>query len=207
LGGLFISGNVDYDRLGFANLPAPVVDQAKACVLHLLAVGSGRVESQAASVAQPIVEREEARASRAAWLMVHGTRVGRTAGAFANNVMGHAKLQEVAYLTASHPGEMVIRAALASADGPSISGTDFPTTLVAGYQTQCAITNRYSRLSKARALRSSPIDSMLGATMAAAKVMGLDEASLTLALGLAAAFASGTFESRGGGMISILQVA
>jgi 2-methylcitrate dehydratase PrpD len=121
--------------------------------------------------------------------------------------MGHAKWQEVAYLTACHPGVTVIRAALAAADGPSISGTDLPTTLVPGYQTQCAITNRYSRLSNARALRSSPIDSVFGASMAAAKLMGLDEASFTLALGLAATFASDTFESRGGGMISILQVA
>jgi 2-methylcitrate dehydratase PrpD len=121
--------------------------------------------------------------------------------------MGHAKWQEVAYLTACHPGVTVIRAALAAADGSSISGTDLPTTLVPGYQTQCAITNRYSRLSNARALRSSPIDSVFGASMAAAKLMGLDEASFTLALGLAETFASGTFESRGGGMISILQVA
>jgi 2-methylcitrate dehydratase PrpD len=143
--------------LDFTDLPAPVIDKAKACLLHFLGVGIGGAESQAALVARATVEREEAQASGAARLMVTGTRVGRAAAAFAYSVTGHAKLQEDAYLTASHPGATVIPAALAAADGRAISGTDLLTAIMAGYETQCAITKGCIPLSNARAFRSSPV--------------------------------------------------
>ena len=191
----------------YADLSAAVIDKAKACLLHFLGVGIAGAESGAALVARGTVEREEGRASAAARLMLSGTGVGRSAAAFVNSVMGHAKLQEDAYLTASHPGVTVIPAALAAADGQAMAGSDLLTAIVCGYEAQCAITDGFIPRSNARGFRSSPIYGVFGATIAAAKLMRLDEAALVHALGLAATFASGTFESSGGGMISILQVA
>jgi hypothetical protein len=46
--------------LSFTELPAHVIDKAKACVLHFLGVGIESAQSWAALVAQATVEREEA---------------------------------------------------------------------------------------------------------------------------------------------------
>src|SRR2546426_7740094 len=81
-------------RLRVEELPAAVVDKAKACVNHAVTVGMAGAASPRALAAQRAVlehERLGARrvgAGQGATLWVDGTRVTRAGAAFANGVAG-----------------------------------------------------------------------------------------------------------------------
>ena len=123
-----------------------------------------------------------------------------------NSALMHAKLQEDAYHTASHPGVMIVPAALATAETLGSSGRDLLTALVAGYEVETAITADFIPRSNEQGFRSSPIYGPFGAAIAVGKLLGLDEDQLTHAIGFAATFAAGTFEGGDGTDVMVLQV-
>lgn len=193
-------------NLNYEDLPAEVVDKAKACLLHNLGVGLAGHGSGAVRVAKAAVLADERRDSGGATIMVTGERATPGAAAFVNSALMHAKLQEDAYHTGSHPGVMIVPAALAMAEVLGTSGRDLLTALVAGYEVEAAITAHFIPQSNEQGFRSSPIYGPFGAAVAAGKLLGLDETQMTHALGFAATFAAGTFEGGDGTDVMVLQV-
>src|SRR3954451_15445925 len=143
--------------LRYEDLPPHVVDKAKACILHCIGVGLAAHGSGAVRAARAAILSEEPRPDNGATLMVTGERATPYGAAFVNSALMHAKLQEDAYHTGSHPGVMIIPAALAAAETLGSSGRDLLTALVAGYEVETAITADFIPRSNEQGFRSSPI--------------------------------------------------
>lgn len=193
--------------LRYEDLPPEVLDKAKACILHCTGVGLAGHGSAAVRAARAAVLAQESGGAGLATVLVDGARATPYGAAFVNSALMHAKLQEDAYHTGSHPGVMVIPAALAAAETRGKSGRDFITAVVAGYEVEAAVTGDFIPRSNEQGFRSSPIYGPFGAAVAAGVLFGLDEDRLTQAIGYAATFAAGTFEGGEGTDIMVLQVA
>jgi hypothetical protein len=193
--------DLSYDRI-----PERVKDKARACLLHNIGVGLAGHGSGAAHKAKTAVLVDEAASDRGATILVTGEKATPGAAAFVNSALMHAKLQEDAYHTGSHPGVMIVPAALATAETRGSSGRDLLTALVAGYEVETAITADFIPRSNEQGFRSSPIYGPFGAALAAGKLLGLDEDQMTHAIGFAATFAAGTFEGGDGTDVMVLQV-
>ena len=192
--------------LRYQDLPPAVVDKAKACILHCLGVGLAGHGSAAVRAARAAVLAQEPASPDGASILVGGERATPYGAAFVNSSLMHAKLQEDAYHTGSHPDVMIVPAALAVAETRGTSGRDFISAVVAGYEVEAAITADFIPRSNQRGFRSSPIYGPFGAAMAAGRALGLSEDRATHAIGYAATFAAGTFEGGDGTDIMVLQV-
>src|ERR671932_543394 len=128
--------------LRFEDLPPEVVDKAKACILHCIGVGLAGHGSAAVRAARAAVLVAEPGGSQGASILVGGERATPYGAAFVNSALMHARLQEDAYHTGSHPGVMIIPAALAVAETRGKSGRDLITAVGGGYQNEGAMTAR-----------------------------------------------------------------
>src|SRR5256885_4966819 len=105
-------------RLRVEELPAAVVDKAKACVNHAVTVGMAGAASPRALAAQRAVLEHERLAERrvgagqGATLWVDGTRVTRAGAAFANGVAVAVNNQCDSYRMLTHPGVLIVPAVL-----------------------------------------------------------------------------------------------
>lgn len=193
--------------LRYEDLPPQVVDKARACILHCVGVGLAGHGSAAVRAARAAALAEERGQAEGASILVDGARATPYGAAFVNSALMHARLQEDAYHTGSHPGVMIIPAALAAAEVRGKSGRDLITAVVAGYEVEAAITGDFIPRSNEQGFRSSPIYGPFGAAVAAGRILGLDEEQLAHAIGYAATFAAGTFEGGDGTDIMVLQLA
>ena len=192
--------------LRYEDLPPAVVDKAKACILHCIGVGLAGHGSAAVRAARAAVLAQERGGPEGASILVDGERATPYGAALVNSSLMHARLQEDAYHTGSHPGVMLIPAALAVAETHAKSGRDLITAVAAGYEIEAAMTADFIPRSNERGFRSSPAYGPFGAAMAASRALGLSEDQATHAIGYAATFAAGTFEGGDGTDIMVLQV-
>jgi 2-methylcitrate dehydratase PrpD len=193
--------------LRYEDLPPAVVDKAKACILHCIGVGLAGHGSGAVRAARAAILAEEAQpGERGATILVDGERATPYGAAFVNSSLMHAKLQEDAYHTGSHPGVMIVPTALAVAETRGKTGRDLIAAVVAGYEVEAAMTADFIPRSNEQGFRSSPIYGPFGAAIAAGHLLGLDDEQAAHAIGYAATFAAGTFEGGDGTDIMVLQV-
>ena len=192
--------------LRYEDLPPPVIDKVKACILHCVGVGLAGHGSAAVRAARAAVLAEEGSQPEGASLLITGEQATPYGAAFVNSSLMHAKLQEDAYHTGSHPGVMIIPAALAVAETRGKSGRDLMTAVAAGYEVEAGMTADFIPRSNEQGFRSSPTYGPFGAATAASRVLGLSEDQAEHAIGYAATFAAGTFEGGDGTDIMVLQV-
>lgn len=196
--------------LRYEDLPPQVLDKVKACILHCVGVGLAGHGSGAVKAARTAILAEEGRGTsqgeRGATILVTGERATPYGAAFVNSSLMHAKLQEDAYHTGSHPGVMIVPAALAVAETREKSGKDLIAAVAAGYEIEAALTADFIPKSNEQGFRSSPIYGPFGAAVAAGHLLGLSAEQMTHALGYAATFSAGTFEGGDGTDIMVLQV-
>ena len=186
-------------ELEFDALPAPVVDKIKASLLHALVIGIVGARTEHGKAAIALAKQEESK-DDGATILVEGARATRVGAAYANSALMHATNQTDSYRMLIHPGPCVIPAALASAELGGSSGKELLTALVAGYEVEARIAGDFIPTTQARGFRSSPVYGILGAAVAAGKLIGLNDDQLVTALALACTFAGGTNEGpRSGG--------
>jgi 2-methylcitrate dehydratase PrpD len=181
--------------LGYEALPAQVIDKAKTCLLHGLAVGLAGSELEYAHIARRLVVLAEPGVGEVSAPVIGSSLRASVAGAaFANGVILHGRVQEDTHGTA-HPGTMIIPALLAASELRPLDGRAFLTALVAGYEVLAAVSRDFTALTTPRGFRASAIYGVFGAAAAAGKALALSEEQLAAALGLASAFAGGTTQS------------
>lgn len=135
-----------------------------------------------------------------ATILVDGGKASRVGAAFANSELMHASNLFDSYRMLTHPGPVLVPAALANAELEGKSGKDMITALAAGYEFMFRLCDDFIPSTAARGFRPSPLYSTLGAAMVSGKLMGLDEDGLVAAIALAANFACGLNEGpRAGG--------
>jgi 2-methylcitrate dehydratase PrpD len=127
-------------------------------------------------------------------VVYYGLKTNPEDAAFANAVFGHGfEMDDTEMLTGSHPGVAVIPSALAMGEKGVISGKEFITAVVAGYEGML----RPGIAAKAmmfRGFHSTGAGGPLGAAAAAGRILGFDTDTMVNALGIAASQSSGITE-------------
>ncbi len=190
--------------LRYEDLPPAVVDKVKALMLHGLVSAVFGSEIKAARHAVAIALAEEAK-SDGATILVMGGKASRVGAVFANAELMHASNLFDSYRMLTHPGPVLIPAALVNAELEKRDGKEIIAALAAGYELSCRLCDAFIPSTAARGFRPSPIYATLAAGLVSAKLMGLDEDGLASAIALAANFASGLNEGprTGGNEMSI----
>src|SRR6266508_642126 len=186
--------------LRYEDLPPEVVDRAKGVTLHSLA--SVLLGSQSADGQQAVrlMTEEEAGVRHGATIMVHGTRVTKGGAAFANSEMAMAggKLDSFRMLT--HPGTSIVPGAFVAAETAGVSGRDFITGLVAGYEVMERMAADFIPTVMARGFHAGPVFGIFGPAVAAAKIMHFTEDQVNSTIALCVNLAGGNLEGpRSGG--------
>ena len=180
---------LDYDRL-----PAEVVDRAKYFFLDYLGVA---VRGSLSESSQPLYRLADSLASAG-----RGTVLGRAEtvnfpyAALANGTSAHSlELDDTHQAGSIHLGVSVFSAALAVAEQVGASGRDFLTASVVGFEVAARLamalkpTEHY-----ARGFHPTATCGTFGAAASAAKLLGLSEAQLLSALGIAGSQSAGSME-------------
>ncbi|CAM3799747.1 MmgE/PrpD family protein [Bordetella tumulicola] len=168
----------------FDDLPRDVVDLAKACLLDSLATAYA-----ARSLPVPgIARRFAGQNAGGAVIIAGGQRVPAVDAAFINATLVNGCTHDD-FLYKSHPGAVVIPAALAIADERASSGKEVLTAIVLGYD---LVARAYlGGPDMLPAFRATGVAGAIGAAGAAARLLGLTATQAAHALGCAAMFASG----------------
>ncbi len=194
--------------LALNDLPAGVVDNAKACLLDALGCGifgSGQIWSR--------ILADEMLAEGTAG---HSTVIGRQkplsapAAALCNGTAIHGfELDDLIAESITHPAACVIPAAMAAAEAVDASGADLLEAIVAGYEVMHRVGLALGVESAKRGFHTTSLVAPIACAVAAGKVMSLGLDQLFSAVGLACSCASGikSFAAgHGGGMVKRLHL-
>lgn len=171
-------------------------ERAKLCVMHFLACaldGQGLPWSQAVT---GMVSSRSSSTAGAATMLGGRVRVAAEDAVFANAVLGQSTLAEDLHLPSlTHPGSMIVPAALAAAEEAKISGRHFLAAVLVGYDVLCGIgTALKTPAFTARGFRPSGVFGPLGAAAAVSVVLDLDAPSAASALAIAGNTSAGLRE-------------
>lgn len=172
--------------LEYEQLSADVVEQAKLCVLDLLASAFAARELPWAREAVAAARAGSGGAGTASIVGTADTATPADA-AFANAVLGHGLVRDDMHLgSVSHLGTVLVPALLALAPASRASGKDFVAALAAGYEIGGKVGRMILDVDVARIFRPTGIAGPLAAAAAGARLLGASEEQTAAALGLAA---------------------
>lgn len=184
----------DYDSLSDASRKA-----VKRLLLDYLGVAVSGSQTASGSVARAYAQSVGGNADST--LIGSEDRAPAMLAAFANAISSHSvELDDIDVLALFHFSPPVYSAALATAEQHSASGKDLLVALAAG----CEMMERLSKAANSslrnRGYHTTPTCGTFGATVAAAKILGLSVPEMVSALGLAGAQAGGLMEMYGPSM-------
>ncbi len=186
-------------RLSFEDLPPAVVERAKACLLNSLAATLGGYDIDLSKKAIAVAKKMGT-GPGSCRILIDGARVSALASAFANSTMSCSRTQnDTHFETVAHVGEIVPPVCLAVGEEKKVSGKSFINAMVAGYEAMARVGKGGTPFTIRRGFRSTPVFGTFGASVAAGKLLGLNEEAITNALGYAANFSSGLLECWHGG--------
>ena len=172
-------------------LPSNVVRVAKACVLYGLAVGIGTRRARPALIAASAIDTDKGAGS--VTRLIDASKMSQSAAVFANAVLLSGRVQGDSH-PCGHLGGVIIPSALASAERAEVTGREFLSALVAGYEVALRIGRDHAADLSTRGFRTTPCYGVFGAATAAARVQRLGAERVASCLGLAANFAGGLRE-------------
>jgi 2-methylcitrate dehydratase PrpD len=135
----------------------------------------------------------------------YGLKTMAEDASFANATFGHGfEMDDTELRTTTHPGSVVIPAAMAMSEVKAINGKDLITAIVAGYDAMLRI-GMATRFMMKRAFHTTPVLGPFGAAVAAGKIQGFDSGAMLNTLGIAGSECSGIAEyAQSGGSIKRL---
>ena len=161
-------------------------------------VGCAAGGSREANVAHVLAVLEEFNGTRNCSVVGHRVRLDMLNAAFINTMSSAAvAFNDTHFATVAHPTSPVAGALLALAERQPMNGVDFLHALILGVEIQCRIGNiLFTKTAECNiGLSMAGLVGGIGAAVASAKVMGLDETGIATALGHAANQAGGLRES------------
>lgn len=175
--------------------PVEVHEKAKVTLLHDLGVAAAGhdLAGPALSVAK---ELGACTGSGGARVPFDGSPVTVEHAAFATAAMMHARTQDDTQLSAAlHLGCTTLPALLALGDRENVSGAEFLTAMIAGYEAASAIAEGFAGKSTTRGFRATSVYGAFASAAASARLMRLSTEQTAAALGLAASFGGGTSQT------------
>jgi 2-methylcitrate dehydratase PrpD len=196
--------------LRYEDIPSPVVDLAKACIIDTIGVclfGSSLPWSKSVEDYVQHVGGDGA----SSVLSPHFRRVSAPAAALANGTFAHAfefdNLRQPSI--GVHPGATALVGAIAAAEETNASGRDLITALVAGCETMFRIALAAKSTSEKLGFHAPGLTGVFGSAIAVSKIMGLSSEQTLNAMGIAGSLCSGllAFAKAGnGGMVKRLHM-
>ncbi len=184
------------NQTDFASIPAKVIADAKMHLLDALGVALAGADQPAAGIALDYCRRLGASAEATIW----GTklRASVSSAAFANGLLAHALDFDDwdAFIHVGHPTSMLLGAALPLAEHIGASGADLLKAYVVGIEVICKLAANCPNVQD-RGFHSTPVWGSLGAALACASLLKLDQDQLKCALGIAASAAGGIHRQQG----------
>ena len=173
-------------------LPAAIVERAKDLIVDHVGVAiRGSSEPWTRIVREQVLAEDAAPVSS---LYGGGLSSARNA-ALVNGTAAHAlELDDTHDRSLTHPGAVVIAAALATAQATGAGGTAMIAAIVAGYETQCRLGIHLGQAMIERGVHPTAALGVFGAVAAAGRLLALDERSLTCAFGIAASMSAGLMQ-------------
>ena len=178
--------NVNYEKL------APkTVDKVKLCIIDLLGAHFAGYRLTATNPIKEYILDGKTGEGAAVWSL--GTRTTFTEAAFANSALSHITVFDDMHAdTASHFGSIVIPAALAVGEHRKCSGKDVIGAIVSGYEAGIRVgTALMNATFSSSGFRPSGTFGVFGSAVATGKLLALNTAQMTNALGLAGNFGLG----------------
>jgi len=169
----------------FDELPAAVRREAQRSLLNWMgvAVSGSRHETIEIALAaiKPFVGAPQAT------IFGRAERLDIMHAALINGISSHVfDFDDTDLTTAVHPSAPVLPVLLALAEQRGMSGRDFVTAMVLGFEAECRIARAVQPQFGAVGWHPTGAAGVFGAAIATAKVLGLDEARLSHTIGLAA---------------------
>ena len=180
--------------LDFSDVPQDIIGIAKHCLSDWVGIsiyGSRSPWSQAtASVVKDEGGKEEAS------ILVDGVRVPAPNAALVNGVMALSyDISDTFMETALHPSCGIISAALATAEREKASGKALLSAIITGYEVTSrvglALNKPPKRLTSSKGLEANALIPAFGATVAAGKLLKLNQEQMSNAIGLCSCSATG----------------
>ena len=173
--------------LRIEDVPQDVLDTAKHCLSDWVGIGIYGSLSPWSQVARDIVREHGGREE--ATILVDGLKVPAHNAALANGIMALSyDISDTFLETALHPSCGVIAAALATAERVRADGKALLTSIVAGYEITSrlarALNKPPKRVASSKGFESNAMIPSFGATVAAGKLLGLNQDQMSNALGL-----------------------
>src|SRR5262245_13648388 len=182
--------SVKASALRYDELPAPVRELTRQCVLDYLGVAL-------AGAGDPLVgilldEMTEARGAPQAGVIGHSARLPAMSAALVNGAAAHAlDYDDVNMAMPGHPSVAILPALLALAELKGSSGREVITAFVAGYETACRIGVALQPGHYNIGFHATATVGCFGAAAACARLLRLDTAATATALGIAGTQAAG----------------
>ena len=171
-------------------LPAPARHVMKLSLLDWCAVARAGVEEPVARIVRALVAEEGGRAE--ATVVGLAERVPARAAALANGAASHAlDYDDTHFAHIGHPSVGIIPAALALAEKTGASGEALLDAALIGVEASCRIGTWLGREHYQHGFHQTATAGAFGATVAAGRLLGLEEAAMAQAIGIVATRASG----------------
>ncbi len=179
-----------------ANLPAPVVHEAKRAILNWVGCAVGA--SRHATVSRSLAALKPFLGPPQATVLGRRERVDILHAALLNGIASHTfDFDDTHLRTVIHPAGPVAAAILALAEYRAISGADFLHAFALGVEVECRIGNAVYPSHYDVGWHITGTTGVFGAAAATGKLLGLSEPQLVWALGIAATQAAGLREMFG----------
>jgi hypothetical protein len=186
--------------LAYEDLPAAVVDRAKAVTLQGLSsclLGHGYPET---AQALAMMQEEEGDRGGPCSVLVDGRRFSRSGAAFVNAEMMFAGGKWDTFRMLTHPCCAIVPAALAAAEITACTGREYLTGVAAGYEVMERLADEVVPTVMTRGFHAGPVFAIFGAAVAMAKIMKLDASQMHGAIAQCVNLAAGNLEGgRSGG--------
>jgi 2-methylcitrate dehydratase PrpD len=184
-----LSDYIVSDRAG--QLPQPVIERAKTHILDTFGAMISGSALKPGTVAIDFIRGQGG--PRDATVVASNLKTSAILGALANAMTAHADETDDAHFpTVTHPGSVILPAALGVAEIGHRSGRDLVTAIVLGYDVMCRINKAFDRgwMGK-RGLHAGSLCAVFGAAAAASRLLSASAQQVRHALALAATQASG----------------
>lgn len=181
------------DTLRFEDLPEGIVQQAKFCLLDEVACSLAGAPTRVGQLLSMYVRTVGG--TQEATLLGFSERSTAENAALVNGATARClELDDTHAYSGMHVGAVVVPAALAVAELRQPSGRELLTAIVLGYEVALKVGMGMMPSLSRRGFHPTGVCGILGAAVAASKLLGLDREGYRHALGTAATSASGLFQ-------------
>jgi len=178
------------------DVPQIAIERAKASIIDTVGCMLAGVDEPVTHIAAKFIS--ETRSAEVSSQLGTSLRTSVDAAAFLNGTSGHAlDYDDVSATMVGHPSAVAVGAALATAESLRASGRAFLDAYIIGVEVMTALGRAMGPEHYQRGWHATKTLGALGATAAAAKLMGLSAEQVSHALAIAASSASGSRQNFG----------